>query len=606
MIFAFIRILSFFLASNIIFPTGTPKLFKVFISLILSILTTLNTNIDIVVNDLYTLINYTGIETTTGLLLGYITSICFNVLKMGGKLIDQQLGLSMANIYDSQSNTQSTLIENLLYWLGIMVFFQINGHHVLINSIQHSFEIISIGKPIIESNMEYILNVFSQYFILGIKISVPIIIALIISEVIMGLISRSVPQLNVMILGMPLKILVGTMFIIIALPFVLKEIHSLFNMLPSVLDGTLVESKNIIFPVGILLSTGDKTEEPTNKKKKDERKKGNVAKSKEIVNAITLCGVILTIYTMSGFMINETKKLISSFLTIDMNTNLDYTFVSDLINNISFTFIKMFLPIGIVTLLLGVLANIIQTGLLLNTEGLKPKLSKINPINGFKNMFSMKALGNMAKSILIIIVLSYIGYSFIKKNFSTILKSGDLYFPYLLYWIIDIIKSLLSVILIAVIVIAIIDFVYESYNHKKGLKMTKQEIKEEYKQMEGDPNIKGKIKQKQRQLASQRMMQSVPSATVIVTNPTHLSIAIRYEKSKDSAPVVVAKGADHVAMKIREIANENDIPLIENKPLARMIYKKVDINNEIPSDMYELVAEVLVAVYKIKNSYKFK
>ena len=154
------------------------------------------------------------------------------------------------------------------------------------------------------------------------------------------------------------------------------------------------------------------------------------------------------------------------------------------------------------------------------------------------------------------------------------------------------------------VIVAVADYAYQKFSHKKSLMMTKQEVKEEYKQMEGDPHIKGKIKQKQRQMATQRMMQAVPSATVIVTNPTHISIAIRYEQGKDTTPVVVAKGADNVAFKIREIAKSHDIPIIENVPLARLIYKEVEIDQEIPEEMYKAVAEVLVAVYKIKNKYK--
>ncbi|MFR8619906.1 MAG: flagellar biosynthesis protein FlhB, partial [Romboutsia timonensis] len=157
---------------------------------------------------------------------------------------------------------------------------------------------------------------------------------------------------------------------------------------------------------------------------------------------------------------------------------------------------------------------------------------------------------------------------------------------------------------LAVAVVAALDYGYEKFSHKKGLKMTKQEVKEEYKQMEGDPHIKGKIKQKQRQMANQRMMQAVPSSTVILTNPTHISIAIRYEQGKDTTPIVVAKGVDEVAFRIREIAKSHDIPIIENVPLARLIYKEVDIDQEIPEEMYKAVAEVLVAVYKIQNKYK--
>ncbi|MGL5693797.1 MAG: flagellar biosynthesis protein FlhB, partial [Peptostreptococcaceae bacterium] len=435
-------------------------------------------------------------------------------------------------------------------------------------------------------------------------IALPVIIALIIAELVMGVISRSVQQFNVMLIGMPVKMLMGIMLIITVLPVIINQIQSLFSNLVDVLDGTFVFDSNVLFPVSILLSTSDKTEEPTEKKKKDERKKGNVAKSKELINALTLCGVVLIVYVMSDSIIKELKIFLVSFLTIDFNMIMSGNLVQFVFNKAMLTFMKLFIPIGMIILVLGVVGNIAQIGFLNSKDALKPQLSKLNPINGFKNMFSQTAIVNMLKSTILIIILGYIGINFIKSNYENFLKIGYVHFPYVLYSVIDIVKQLLSIALLVAVVIGVIDFAYQKYAHKKKLKMTKQEVKEEYKQMEGDPLIKSKIRQKQRQMSSQRMISNAKEATVIITNPTHISIAIRYEKGKDSAPVVVAKGADLLAKKIREIAKENEIPMIENKPLARMIYKKVDVDQEVPADMYEAVAQVLVAVYKIRNKYK--
>lgn len=607
-IFIFIRIITFLASLNVIFPSGTPNTFKVGFSILISIIISFTVDIDTSTVNMFDLIYGATMETMTGLVLGYMTSLCFNSLKLCGSLIDQQLGLAMANIYDSNSKEQTTLIQNLMYWMGIVIFFYINGHHELIKGIEKSFQLIGIGENILINNFDYIVHVFVQYFVIGFKIAVPIILALIITELIMGLISRSVPQLNVMVIGMPLKILVGIIFFIIALPFIITEIHNLINKIPSVLDGTLSMGNNSLAslgPIGMALSMGgDKTEEPTAKKKRDAKKKGNVAKSKEVTTAMTLLATLIIIYTMSDFIILEIKNFISDFLSIGLKTDINISVLNKLGMKLLIAFMKIFLPIGLLIMVFGIIGNLIQTGLMFVGEGLKPQISKLNPINGFKNMFSLKALGNLVKSIVIIVVLFNIGYSFLEKNFEGIIKSGDIYLPFLLDTIIELIKGLLGRICLAVVVIAIIDYVYQRYTHNKELKMTKQEVKEEYKQMEGDPHIKGKIKQKQREMANQRMMQSVPSAAVIVTNPTHISIAIRYERGKDTTPVVVAKGADNIAFKIREIAKEHDIPIIENKPLARLIYKEVEINQEIPEEMYQAVAEVLVAVYKIKNKYK--
>lgn len=352
------------------------------------------------------------------------------------------------------------------------------------------------------------------------------------------------------------------------------------------------------------MSGDDKTEQPTPKKKKDERKKGNVAKSKEVSNAFTLIGAVICIYTTTNGLIKNLKTYIASALTMDFSGTLNGKMAHGLFADGLFTYLKLFLPMGMIILCLGVISNIVQSGVVISKESMKPKFSKLNPMKGLKNMFSQKSFVAALKNTILLILLSYIGYSFVKKNYVDILKIGDIYFPHLIYSIFDIVKKLLNIAIMIAVTIGAIDFAYQLYSHKKGMKMTKQEVKEEFKQAEGDPHVKSQIKQKQRQIASQRMIQNTKDATAIITNPTHISIAIRYERERDSAPIVIAKGADVLAMKIREIAKENDIPMIENVPLARMLYRKVEVDQEVPAEMYQAIAEVLVAVYKIKNRYK--
>lgn len=319
---------------------------------------------------------------------------------------------------------------------------------------------------------------------------------------------------------------------------------------------------------------------------------------------MTFIAILVVIYMMSGSIISELQGFIVNILSGDFSMTMNDNTIKILMFKVMMSFMKIVLPISLIIMVFGILGSLIQTGLFFSMESLKPKFSKLNPLTGLKNMFSMKAIVNLIKSMVVICIMIYLGYSFMSKNFEGIIKSGDIYLPYLFNIVLDLIKSILTSITLAVAVVAALDYGYEKFSHKKGLKMTKQEVKEEYKQMEGDPHIKGKIKQKQRQMANQRMMQAVPSSTVILTNPTHISIAIRYEQGKDTTPIVVAKGVDEVAFRIREIAKSHDIPIIENVPLARLIYKEVDIDQEIPEEMYKAVAEVLVAVYKIKNKYK--
>ena len=607
MIFVFIRILTFLGCINVIFPSGTPKVFKVMFSIFISFIISPFIQADIAVHSLSQLIIYALMETLTGLVFGFITNMCFNSLKIAGSLIDQQLGLSMANIYDPNTNTQNTLIETILYWLGVMIFFSMNGHHQLIAGIQNSFNLVKVGQLILSGNFDYVINVFVQCFIIGIKIAVPMILSLLIAELLIGFISKSVPQLNVMVVSMPLKLLMGIIFIMIALPFLINKMHHLFNQIPSILDGTLSMNSDAISnigTVGFMLSMSDKTEEPTPKKKKDARKQGNIAKSAEVNKAMTFIAILVVIYMMSGSIISELQGFIVNILSGDFSMTMNDNTIKILMFKVMMSFMKIVLPISLIIMVFGILGSLIQTVLFFSMESLKPKFSKLNPLTGLKNMFSMKAIVNLIKSMVVICIMIYLGYSFMSKNFEGIIKSGDIYLPYMFNIVLDLIKSILTSITLAVAVVAVLDYGYEKFSHKKGLKMTKQEVKEEYKQMEGDPHIKGKIKQKQRQMANQRMMQAVPSSTVILTNPTHISIAIRYEQGKDTTPIVVAKGADEVAFRIREIAKSHEIPIIENVPLARLIYKEVDIDQEIPEEMYKAVAEVLVAVYKIKNKYK--
>lgn len=252
MIYVLFRITSFFLSTSIIFPNGTPQLFKICFSLILSVMISLNIDISVPIENFYDLIKYGTFETINGLILGYIVNVCFYSLKMAGSLIDIQLGLSMASTYDPNTQTQATLVENLIYFVGVTVFFSINAHHILINSMQNSFNIIPVGYSILDYNFSYILNVFLQYFIIGIKIAIPMIVVLIMTDLITGIISRSISGLNVMIVGMPLKMLVGILFFMSSLPFILNVIKDIIKQLKDVLDGTLVFQDQIIALINII------------------------------------------------------------------------------------------------------------------------------------------------------------------------------------------------------------------------------------------------------------------------------------------------------------------------------------------------------------------
>ena len=254
-----------------------------------------------------------------------------------------------------------------------------------------------------------------------------------------------------------------------------------------------------------------------------------------------------------------------------------------------------------VAFLSSLIVNYAQVGFLFTTKTLKIKLNRLNPIEGFKKMFSKKALVELVKSILKIVLVGYIAYSYTISHMTRIIKYPDMEtFSFFINFA-DLIYGAILRILGVLLLLSFMDYFFQWREHENNLKMSKQELKEEYKQTEGDPIVKGKIKQKQREMAMSRMMQDVPTADVIITNPTHYAVAIKYDRDKFDAPYLVAKGVDLIAENIKNIAKENDVPIVENKLLARGIYASIDIDDAIPEELYEAVAEVLAYVYSLKN-----
>ena len=257
-----------------------------------------------------------------------------------------------------------------------------------------------------------------------------------------------------------------------------------------------------------------------------------------------------------------------------------------------------FMAFGFVVTLL---VSIVQVGWKVSTKPMKPELSKLNPLNGFKRIFSKDSLFELVKSILKIVIIIYIAYTSIKDNANDLFALYDLGLNQAVALVGTLIINTGIKISIVYLVIGLADFIYQKHKFNEDMKMTKQEVKDEYKNTEGDPQIKGRQRRKMQEVSQKRMMQDVPKADVVITNPTHFAVALKYEAEVSSAPVVLAKGEDYLAQKIKEVARENKIEIVENKPLARMLYHNVDVGAEIPPELYQAVAEVLAAVYKAKN-----
>lgn len=348
--------------------------------------------------------------------------------------------------------------------------------------------------------------------------------------------------------------------------------------------------------------TSDKTEKATPKKRSDLRKKGQVLQSRELPASLILLIMFLSIRIFGGNIYLGCSEIFNMFVSQNSEYNLqDPNEIMRLVTYVSLELLKMVAPFFIVAIIIGVLSSYIQIGFLFTFEPLKPKFSNLNPINGLKKMFSSRSLFELAKSIVKVILVSWVAWSSIQGEFTNMMKLMDLGVGQIAAYLIDTALSIAIKICFSLLIIAAVDYFFQWRKHEKEIRMSKQEIKEEYKQMEGSPEIKSKIKQKQREISMRRMLKEVPKADVIITNPTHYAVAIKYDPQKMSAPYVLAKGVDFMAQRIKEVAKENKVHIMENKPLAQALYKAVDIGEAVPQELYKAVAEVLAFVYSMEG-----
>jgi flagellar biosynthesis protein FlhB len=349
---------------------------------------------------------------------------------------------------------------------------------------------------------------------------------------------------------------------------------------------------------------GEKTEEPTTKKLSDARKEGQVAKSTDLITAASLIALFLTIRIFIKYIGNS---FLGTYLRFYGNINKISS--EDFTNNTAqllmqeslFMIIKISFPMLIIGFIVTIIVNLIQVKWQVTGKPLQPKFSKFNPVNGMKKLFSKDKVVELIKEMIKIGIIIYLAYDALKDKQDMLFQLYDMDLFKSIYFIGNIVIDLGVNISIFFLILGLADYIYQKFKFKKDMMMSKQEIKDEYKQSEGDPHIKSKIKAKMREASQRRMMQQLPEADVIITNPTHFAAAIKYDKDMSEAPILIAKGADYLAQKMKEVARENNIEIVENKPLARMLYYNVEIGNEIPPELYQMTAEVLAYVYSLKN-----
>jgi flagellar biosynthesis protein FlhB len=350
-----------------------------------------------------------------------------------------------------------------------------------------------------------------------------------------------------------------------------------------------------------MAETDNNTEKATPKRLEEARKKGQVAKSREVASALIMVVCLIYFYFDADGIVNRiTEMMKGSFSNLhrtDLTIDAIQLLVIDLIIKVS----VMILPLLLTLMVAGILANVMQVGILFSTESLQPKLSKVNPLKGLKNMFSLKSFVELFKNLFKLTLVGFIAYVTIKNEALDVspLMEQDVW--QIMAYMGRISFKILLATCWVLIVLALMDYLYQHWEHGRSLKMSKQDIKDEYRNSEGDPLIKARVRRLQREIAMRRMMAKVPTADVVITNPTHLAVALKYDQARMSAPVVVAKGANLIAGRIKEIARENGVAVVENKPLAQVLYKVVDIMEAIPDNLYQAVAEILAYVYRLKR-----
>ncbi|MBF0286698.1 MAG: flagellar biosynthesis protein FlhB [SAR324 cluster bacterium] len=348
----------------------------------------------------------------------------------------------------------------------------------------------------------------------------------------------------------------------------------------------------------------EKTEAPSDKRREDSRKEGQVAFSKEVSSAATLAGMGMILYAASTYMLEKSLLFLSDSFTQFHTQDFTIPFISQILSKALSVTSPIFLPFALFAMIAGILSSVFQVGFRPTIKPLQPKLNKLSPFNGIKRIFSTQGLAELFKSLFKMIVLGYIGYITFQEELEELMGLSIIPADSIITYNFSLVARVTGKIVLALMVLAVMDYFYQRWQHEQKLKMTKQEVKDEMKQTEGDPQLKSRIRQVQREMSRARMMQEVPQADAVVTNPTHFAVAIRYDRENMVAPQVTAKGADYIALRMRAIAKENNVPVLERPPLARELYRDVEVGEVIPDRFFKAVAEILAYVYRLRKKQR--
>jgi flagellar biosynthetic protein FlhB len=347
----------------------------------------------------------------------------------------------------------------------------------------------------------------------------------------------------------------------------------------------------------------NKSEHPTRRRLEKAREKGQIARSKEVPSAAVLSGGLLVLMYFGEAILDALRFQMSHLLKFRVPSEITVPYLAGMVNSVGMRTGMVLVPVLLAVLVFSVAANVLQGGLVFSTESLKFHFEKLSPQKGFSRIFSKNGLVELIKSLILLFAVSIISYRVIAQYIPLYPRLVLMDVRKLFHWTATISYEIFIRVAVLLIVLAIADYYFQKYRFIEQLKMTKEEVKQEFKETEGDPITKGRIRRIQREMARKRMMSEVPNADVVITNPTHYSVALKYKMDTMDAPMVVAKGVGFLALKIRELAQEHQVPLVENKQLAQTLYKSVEIGQYIPGTLYKAVAEILAYVYKAKNTF---
>jgi len=326
-----------------------------------------------------------------------------------------------------------------------------------------------------------------------------------------------------------------------------------------------------------------------------------VARSQELSSAVILCLGIVTIYLLGPVLIEQLMQIMGYIFSEAPNIRTDMNSIQALLSSNILTFFFLMGPLLIILVVIAYGINVLQVGILFTGKPLEPKLDKLNIVNGLKRLFSSRSLFQLVRDVVKLVLIAAIGYMSVKAQMDTFFTMSDK--PVAVFAVVMgkmALKTCLQI-GVAILFLALLDYAYQKYDFEKSIKMSKQDIRDEMKDTEGSPQTKARVRQIQREMSRRRMMQEIPKADVVVTNPTHIAVALKYDQEEMSSPMVIAKGERLVAEKIKKIAREADVPVVENKPLARALFNLCDIGSYVPGKLYRAAAEVLAYVYRLKQ-----